>query len=80
MLDVLFQEDKSLASQTHTDHYLNSSFRNMYFNMSENQQKSVTTEGNSRVSRSRHNHIFEDTTKHYTIDPMDTSDSQNGTG
>lgn len=46
-----YREDKSLASQTHTDHYLNSSFRNMYFNVSENQQKSVTTEGNSRVSK-----------------------------
>ncbi|XP_022287860.2 tRNA (guanine(10)-N(2))-methyltransferase TRMT11-like isoform X1 [Crassostrea virginica] len=43
-----YREDQNLASQTHVDHYLNASFREMYFKVTENPQKSLKSEGNSQ--------------------------------
>lgn len=48
VLYFFLQEDQNLASQTHVDHYLNASFREMYFKVTENPQKSLKSEGNSQ--------------------------------
>ncbi|XP_062592085.1 tRNA (guanine(10)-N2)-methyltransferase homolog [Saccostrea cucullata] len=46
-----YREDQYLASQTNVDHYLNASFRDMYFKVAENAQKSSKSEENLQTNK-----------------------------
>ncbi|XP_048727782.2 tRNA (guanine(10)-N2)-methyltransferase homolog [Ostrea edulis] len=45
-----YREDQCLASHTNVDHYLNASFREMYFKVTENPQKSSKSDRNSQTN------------------------------